>query len=183
MQPPTIILRASTWRLGFSCTRRQSVWLTRARCLLSTTAIQDPLTLSSDLTDSPIHVSSPLSPTSSLARSSPAPFLFYPAFLSCDEQAVLLHTCLSKLDASLSQSRDIRQKRKEWRRERNGIPYYGFLPDELYDFEEVMSLSPTERACSSYSSHSYFRVTTTGLYVDIAKCISLRGLPTTRHAC
>ena len=143
MHRPMIMLHASTRRLGGSCARRRTTWITRARCLLSTAAIQGALTLSSDLANSPIHVSSPISPINSLAHPSPAPFLFYPAFLSSDEQAVLLHTCLSKLDASLSQSREVRQRREAWERERNGVPNYGFLPDELYDFEEVTPIQCT----------------------------------------
>jgi len=138
----TMMLRASLRRLGGYCARphtRQSPWPARSQYPLSTTSHQEPLTLSSDLTDSPIHVSVPSLSMSSLVHSSPAPFLFYPAFLSSDEQAVLLHACLCKLDASLSQSRDVGKRREAWQEGRNDAPYHGFLPDELYDFEEVKS--------------------------------------------
>lgn len=107
----------------------------------ATTSTTPPLTLSSPLQkDSPIHFSTPFLPNDPLLdHSSPAPFLFYPAFLSSDEQAVLLRASLEKLDTSLSQSRDVRKRRKEWRKANSNIALIpaGFLPDGLYDFEEV----------------------------------------------
>ena len=137
-----MVLRASLYRIGWHCTRPRIRAFSRptpARYLFSTTATQEPLTLSSDLTDSPIYVPSPPSAVNQLVHhSSSAPFLFYPAFLSSDEQAVLIHASLAKLDMSTSQSRDVRIRKDAWRKERNNTPYYGFLPDELYDFEEVM---------------------------------------------
>lgn len=141
-----MMLRASLRHLG-GCFAgphtRQSPWPARFQYSLSTTSHQEPLALSSDLTDSPIHLSALSLCMTSLVHSSPAPFLFYPAFLSPNEQAVLLHACLCKLDASLSRLRDVRKRREAWQEGRNDAPYHGFLPDELYDFEEVKSRMET----------------------------------------
>lgn len=108
----------------------------------STTSSSSPLTLSSPLRpDSPLHFSSPIpdSNSNALLTSSPAPFLFYPAFLSTQEQTVLLQASLEKLDTSLSHSRDVRKRRKEWRAKQGptATAHVGFLPNEFYDFEEV----------------------------------------------
>lgn len=98
--------------------------------------------------------------TDPLVKLSPAPFLFYPAFLSPEEQDVLLSASLQKLDAAITPSRDVRKLRKAWRAEVAGntastnSPFSTFLPDDLYDFEEVslgISLSYS-RLSSMFSS-------------------------------
>lgn len=55
---------------------------------------------------------------------------------------MLLAASLEKLDGSLSASREVRKKRREWRsrvQERGKDVAGGFLSDEMYDFEEVCS--------------------------------------------
>ena len=70
----------------------------------------------------------------------PPDFTFYPSFFGVEEQCVLLKAAPRKLD-SMESSR-FRRRRKEYLRA-SGAPSAGdpvqalFLPDELYDFQEV----------------------------------------------
>ncbi|KAF8317384.1 hypothetical protein DL93DRAFT_2077013 [Clavulina sp. PMI_390] len=116
------------------CTRH----LHHSRIATSTaTPLPTPLRLNSTVDkDSPIFFPHDSILSDPIISSSPAPFLFYPAFLSGDEQRVLLQTSLQKLDSSLTPSREIRRKRKEWRAKHGSAPHVGFLPDDYYDFEE-----------------------------------------------
>lgn len=86
-----------------------------------------------------------LSPGDPLVAASPAPFLFYPAYLSPEEQRVLLQASLLKLDGNGGHSKAVRLKRKKRlaeekaRRCFRAPPHYGFLPEDMYDFQEVCS--------------------------------------------
>ena len=72
-------------------------------------------------------------------------FAFYPNVLDDKEQATLLHACLRKLD--LGESRRMRRRREQYLATRycdtgtvhqnSEHPADLFLPDDLYQFEEV----------------------------------------------
>lgn len=71
----------------------------------------------------------------------PRDFTFLPNFYSPSEQRILLSAALQKLDAL--ENRQYRRRRKEYLQQNPVIGRHGtsiqdgFLPDELYCFEEV----------------------------------------------
>ena len=74
----------------------------------------------------------------------PPDFQWYPDFFSLSEQRALLAAALRKLDAT--ESRQARRRRKEYTLKapndsRESSVQSPFLPDELYDFQEVRLLS------------------------------------------
>lgn len=72
-------------------------------------------------------------------------FAFYPDFFDVKEQSTLLHACLGKLDTG--ESRRMRRRREQYlaahRKNFTTLPECSqrladhFLPDDLYQFEEV----------------------------------------------
>lgn len=138
------------------------------------------LTLSDGVVpNAPIHLD-PSALNDPLVKLSPAPFLFYPAFLSQEEQSVLLSASLQKLDASLTPSREVRKRRKAWRAEvtNDASAASDFLPEHLYDFEEVnLLISMNHNPLMIRST----RATMTVSSIITAKCMSLRGRKSPRY--
>jgi hypothetical protein len=148
--------------LGLHCNSYKAL---RSARQLSSTRVSKPLTL----TDG-VHASSPIFLDASaledpIVQSSPAPFLFYPAFLSLEEQSILLRGSLAKLDASLTSSREVRENRKAWRQagaSRTQLclqPHQSrihedenFLPEGLYDFDEVRRIPALASKRRPYSA-------------------------------
>ncbi len=79
----------------------------------------------------------------------PQDFVFFPDFLSVQEQRVLLSTSLQKLDKT--ENRYHRLRRKEYMANNvisnsaASVAQDLFLPDEYYHFEEVRNHSTTEK--------------------------------------
>lgn len=70
----------------------------------------------------------------------PPGFTIWPKFFSVSEQKILLRACLHKLDSRESMER--RRRMKLFRRPSSNFGIMDqFLPDELYGFEEVWSLT------------------------------------------
>jgi hypothetical protein len=75
----------------------------------------------------------------------PVDFRFFPNFLNGEEQRILLLSALNKLDDA--DSRVARRRRKgNLTNPELQILSHLFLPDEFYDFEEVVTISPLHQS-------------------------------------
>ncbi|KAI0647232.1 hypothetical protein C8Q79DRAFT_614221 [Trametes meyenii] len=88
----------------------------------------------------------------------PQDFDFYPDFFTSQEQCVLLKAALRKLDTM--ESGRSRRRRRDYLRtaipanDTSGLVQAQFLPDELYDFQEVNSLARLRmRAYGFFQGH------------------------------
>lgn len=105
----------------------------------------------------------------------PADFHYYPKFLNGDEQRVLLLSALRKLDDSDSPASRRRRKQKHSDTAEPQSLSHLFLPDNYYDFEEVVAfIFPFVHV--QIKGFNYSRDTTMVLSHSTEKPLSQRGL-------